>query len=34
MTQFVNVSFLCVPVHEDTTDREGPEQDLMLLRVT
>ena len=20
MTQFVNVSFLCVPVHEDTTD--------------
>ena len=21
MTQFVNVSFLCVPVHEDTTQR-------------
>ena len=21
MTQFVNVSFLCVPVHEDTTKR-------------
>ena len=20
MTQFVNVSFFCVPVHEDTTD--------------
>ena len=22
MTQFVNVSFLCVPVHEDTTARK------------
>ena len=21
MTQFVNVSFLCVPVHEDTTEQ-------------
>ena len=23
MTQFVNVSFLCVPVHEDTTENRG-----------
>ena len=22
MTQFVNVSFLCVPVHEDTTENK------------
>ena len=25
MTQFVNVSFLCVPVHEDTTDKKVTE---------
>ena len=30
MTQFVNVSFFCVPVHEDTT---GLREDTLLIRV-